>query len=87
MTQLDQLAEQCQWRTFGVNGEELASGFDYEKFAQLVVGQCQDICRQEWYTLNNQDPAENETARDVGFRVGTKTGVMRCINLMGNVFK
>jgi|DEB0MinimDraft_12_1074336.scaffolds.fasta_scaffold194002_1 hypothetical protein len=34
---IKELAEQCHWETYGVNGELLASGFDEEKFAMLVI--------------------------------------------------
>ena len=34
---IKELAEQCHWETYGVNGELLESGFDEEKFAMLVI--------------------------------------------------
>ena len=39
---IQQLAEQCRIETYGVNGELLAFGFDEEKFAELIVGECID---------------------------------------------
>ncbi|WP_353479909.1 hypothetical protein [Haliscomenobacter sp.] len=35
--QIQQLLEQCQIETYGVNGELLEIGFDAKKFAQLIV--------------------------------------------------
>jgi len=34
---IKELAEQCHWETYGVNGELLESGFDEGKFAMLVI--------------------------------------------------
>ena len=40
-----ELAEQCRIETYGVNGELLEFGFDEQKFAELIVGECSSICR------------------------------------------
>ena len=37
---IKELAEQCRIETYGVNGELLTFGFDHEKFAELIVGEC-----------------------------------------------
>jgi len=34
------LAEQCQLKSYGINGELLDVDFDEEKFAQLIVAEC-----------------------------------------------
>jgi hypothetical protein len=34
---IEKLSEQCQLETYGINGELLASHFDAQKFAQLMV--------------------------------------------------
>ena len=34
------LAEQCQLKSYGINGELLDVDFDEEKFAQLIVQEC-----------------------------------------------
>jgi hypothetical protein len=39
-----ELAEQCRIETYGVNGELLEFGFDQEKFAELIVRECAEIC-------------------------------------------
>ena len=43
---IDKLAEQCRIETYGVNGELLTFGFDEEKFAELIVRECVQICDQ-----------------------------------------
>jgi hypothetical protein len=57
-----------------------------EKFAELIVQECIGQCQREWYDLNNTKPVENETARDIGIRVGQKTGVLKCINQINKHF-
>lgn len=32
-----------------------------------------DMLRNEWFALNNADKPNDETPRDIGFRVGRKT--------------
>ena len=39
-----ELAEQCEGRTICECGE---TGFNYKKFAELIVSQCADICINE----------------------------------------
>jgi hypothetical protein len=34
------LAEQCQLKSYGINGELLDVDFDEEKFAELIVREC-----------------------------------------------
>ena len=51
-----------------------------QKFAELIVRECVNQCRQEWYDLNNAVPKENETLRDIGIRVGQKNGVLKTIS-------
>ena len=57
-----------------------------QKFAELIVQECIGQCQREWYDLNNTKPVENETARDIGIRVGQKTGVLKCINQINKHF-
>jgi hypothetical protein len=70
-----------------------SNGFDstrlsisQQKFAELIVRECIGQCQREWYDLNNTKPVENETARDIGIRVGQKTGVLKCINQINKHF-
>ena len=44
---IEKLAEQCRIETYGVNGELLEFGFDTEKFAELIVGECADIALEQ----------------------------------------
>ena len=42
-----------------------------------------NMLRKEWYTLNDQDAAarlQNESARDVGLRVGRKSQLTKTIS-------
>jgi hypothetical protein len=56
------------------------------KFAELVVAECLNACRREWYALNNVDPVDGETPRDIGIRVGQKNGTLKCINSIATHF-
>jgi hypothetical protein len=56
------------------------SGFDKEKFAELIVEDTINILKQEWYDLNNTAKVEGETPRDVGMRVGAKSQTIRLIH-------
>jgi hypothetical protein len=37
---IKKLAEQCQLKSYGINGELLDVDFDEEKFAELIVREC-----------------------------------------------
>jgi hypothetical protein len=41
---IQELAEQCRIETYGVNGELLASDFDEQKFAELIIAECAKLC-------------------------------------------
>jgi len=59
-----------------------------ETFARLVAKECLNACKQEWYDLNNAeiDPDELYNDRDIGFRVGKKAGVIKCVNKIHEIF-
>jgi len=44
---IKELLDQCQIETYGVNGELLEIGFDAEKFAQLIVKECDYLIQQQ----------------------------------------
>ena len=57
--------------------------FDKEKFAELIVKECIRECKQEWYDLNAESVADDDSFRDpraTGIRVGQKAGVLKCIS-------
>ena len=83
---IEELAAGCHRSTSGLQGEALGDWFDYEQFADLVRQECQAELQQEWYRLNDIEPVTNETARDVGFRVGAKSGLITGINLLRNMW-
>ena len=80
------LAEQATTYIDPSANDGVCWNFDKEKFAELIVQECIGQCQREWYDLNNTKPVENETARDIGIRVGQKTGVLKCINQINKHF-
>ena len=83
---IKELAEQAGF----INSQFSESGDDCKqelnRFAKLIVQECVNQCRQEWYDLNNADPKENETSRDIGIRVGQKNGVLKTISRINQHF-
>lgn len=59
--------------------------FDIEKFANLIVKEAMDQCRQEWYELNNIESKQTDP-RMVGIRVGKKAGVNKCLHRIAKHF-
>lgn len=51
-------------------------------FAEAIVQETTNLLQQEWYNLNNAPEVENESPRDVGYRVGRKSEI---ITLMGKI--
>jgi len=56
---IKELAEQCHWETYGVNGELLESGFDAEKFAELIVQECISYIDSRDYHSGSEGIAEH----------------------------
>jgi len=52
------LAEQCQLKSYGINGELLDVDFDEEKFAQLIVAECIQAIQNEGQTYEHLDAGE-----------------------------
>ena len=42
---IQELADQCQFELHGINGEFLTSGFDSEKFAELIINHATECVR------------------------------------------
>ena len=81
---IDKLAEQAGLHDFvltamGVNEE-------VEKFAELIIEENLRIMQQEWYDLNNAAKIEDESARDIGMRVGKKSEIIRLMSLIKKHF-
>jgi hypothetical protein len=71
---IQELLEQCQIETYGVNGELLEIGFDAEKFAQLIVGEC--MACSIWVGKNNTNTVEPiHTAYAINQRIKEHFGV------------
>lgn len=49
-----------------------AEDSDLAEFADLIISEHTKVLKQEWYRLNNLPPVPDESARDVGLRVGKK---------------
>ena len=64
----------------GSDREGLAD-FDYRMFADLIIRECMNECRQEWYDTNN-DPVinANKDPRMIGIKIGIKQGAIRCLD-------
>ena len=59
------------------------------KFAELIVKECIRECKQEWYDLNAESVADDDSFRDpraTGIRVGQKAGVLKCISRIKEYF-
>ena len=84
---IEELAASCHRTTYGLQGDSLGDWFDYERFADLVRIECQTELQQEWYRLNNIDPAPRESSRDTGFRVGAKAGLITGIALLRKMWE
>ena len=76
------LAEEARLLTGWPVGE-----VEYQKFAELIIQDCVQVCKQEWYDLNNAPDVADESERDIGFRVGEKVGVINCINKINQHFE
>jgi len=57
------------------------------KFAELIIQDCVQVCKQEWYDLNNAPAVADESERDIRFRSGEKVGVINCINKINQHFE
>jgi hypothetical protein len=60
-----------------------------EYFARLIVKECIRECKQEWYDLNAESVADDDSFRDpraTGIRVGQKAGVLKCISRIKEYF-
>jgi len=57
-------------------------GYDQEaikRFGDLIVKECIDQLRQEWYDLNNSEKSTLGDARATAILVGQKNGVLKAI--------
>lgn len=66
-------------------GHELEVAEHMEKFAELVVRECTNVLRQEWYQLNNSEYDQTDS-RSVGLHVGMKSGVNKSMVLIHKHF-
>ena len=50
---IKELAVECTFFTYGVNGELLYDGFNEEKFAELIVSECVMLCDKVYEQNDN----------------------------------
>ena len=91
--QIKQLAEQAglkveSWMTNPPKPFQiLGSTEQFEKFAELIVRDAVNQCRQEWYDTNNDPELNAETdPRMIGIKIGIKQGAMKCISRINKHF-
>jgi len=88
--QLKELAEQA-FKGLGTNPvyatAMIYASKELEKFAELIVRDAVNQCRQEWYDTNNDPELNAETdPRMIGIKIGIKQGAMRCISRINKHF-
>ena len=84
---LKELAEQAldyaaiELATVNIGGQIEFNRLYSEKFAELIVKECLNQCRQEWYDTNN-DPVinANKDPRMIGIKIGINQGAIRCLD-------
>ena len=81
---LQELAREATFGRFNEHNSE-ADDASIEKFAELIVKDCVNVCRQEWYRLNN-NPKVDTDPRAIGIRIGQKNGVLNCISNIKTLF-
>lgn len=57
-----------------------------KEFANLIIKDAMDQCRQEWYDLNNA-PDIGTDPRSIGLRIGMKSGVIKCLSRLSKHFE
>ncbi len=51
-----------------------------------VIKECIDALRKEWYRVNN-NPDTSTDPRDIGLRVGTKSGLITAMNILHTLYE
>lgn len=76
-----------------INELKRAAGIDHnpdqeglDLFADLIVKECVDQLRQEWYNLNNDENNVLGDARATAILVGQKNGVLKSISRIKKYF-
>lgn len=64
---IDELAKQCYAET----GSPHTDHFQYWKFAELIVKECVDVCRNQ-YSFNNLQSERENCAADIEEHFGVK---------------
>jgi ATP phosphoribosyltransferase len=72
---IKELLEQCQIETYGVNGELLEIGINAEKFAELIVKECADVCHTIGWGMLEHGLAGHNIVDDCGSMIKEHFGV------------
>ena len=56
-----------------------------EKFAELIVQECTNVLRKEWFDENNK--VSEEGPREVAMQVGRKNALLAAINKVKNILE
>ena len=88
-----ELVDQAAWKTRMTHNnaywrmqEELAEDITWrEKFAELIVQDCKNIIRQEWFKENNSEVDRQDT-RSIAIHVGKKLGIDASLNAVTKHF-
>lgn len=84
-TKLRELAKQAtNWCIENAEGTPVAWEWE-DKLAELIVKECVNVLRQEWYNENNK-VIDDKNLREVNVNYGHKKGLIQAINNMSEHF-
>lgn len=55
-----------------------------EKFAELIILDCKNVIRQEWFNENNTDPEQE--GRSIAIHIGKKIGLDTALDVITDRF-
>ena len=67
------------------HGGLIISNLNVEKFTELIVQDCKNIIRQEWFKENNSEVDRQDT-RSIAIHVGKKLGIDASLNAVTKHF-
>ena len=81
---LQELAEEA-WNATAVSPDFGHPVSFAEKLSELLIQECKQVIRQEWYDANNTEPEQD--ARSIAIHVGKKAGINCALNAVSQHFK
>lgn len=89
MTLIEQLKSKCWKMAHEEIGNDIYENAIANKaqdiLVELVIKECIDVLRQEWYNENNK-VIDNENLREVNIHYGHKRGLIQAINNISQHF-